>query len=65
MKLWASQTERQWRLVVSKGIETLRLRLLVHESASGLARKNEPRKVITKTSLRAFICLIIMQVVSV
>jgi len=44
-------------LVVSKGTETLRLRLLVHESGSVLARKNEQRKVITKKSLRAFICL--------
>lgn len=44
-------------MVVSKGIETLRLRLLVHESASGLSRKNEPRKIIMKRSLRAFICL--------
>jgi hypothetical protein len=44
-------------LVVSKGVGALRFRLLVQESVSGLARRNEPRKVITKRSCRgSFIC---------
>jgi hypothetical protein len=47
-------------LVVSKGVGALRFRMLVQESVSGLARRNEPRKVITKRSCRgAFICCVI------
>jgi hypothetical protein len=46
-------------LAVSKGVGALRFRMLVQESVSGLARRNEPRKVITKRSCKgAFICCV-------